>query len=550
MSFPGSRPCHRHAPVLAVLLLLTAAFGTPPSVADEPLRLQLRWLHQFQYAGYYMALEKGFYRDAGLDVEILEGGPARPGPIEALLSGRADFAVSGSGAVIARMSGRPVVALAAIMQTSPLVWIVRGDADIHTPADLIGKRAMVSPAPESAELLMTLLREGIDPQHVRTQLSSYDPMALVRGETDAFNGYVTNEPWLLGREGHDYRIINPRDYGVNFYNDVLITSERLLGRKPDAVDAFTRASLLGWEYAMTHVEETVQLIHNRYAPNKHIDHLRYEAREMQRLVMPELIQLGHMNPGRWEVIAESYVALGMSPGPVRLDGFLHTPRGTPDYGLFYRFGGVALLALLIIGAIALRFAQLNQALRKEVTRREGAEEQLRSNLEESQRLASIDPLTGLWNRMHFTDAAEAEIVRSNRYHYPLALLFIDIDHFKQINDRYGHATGDFVLRRLSELVKGKLRQSDTFCRWGGEEFLILMPHTSLEQATEMAEHLRSRIVGEILLDDAPVTISVGVAGLRLGERLDDLVHAADQALYRAKFAGRNRVEIQSPAADG
>jgi len=183
--------------------------------------------------------------------------------------------------------------------------------------------------------------------------------ALARGETDAFNGYVTNEPWLLGREDHDYRIINPRDYGVNFYKDVLMTSERLLSRKPDVVDAFPRASLRGWEYAMNHVEETVQLIHARYAPDKNIDHLRYKAQEMQRLVMPELIQLGHMNPGRWEVIAESYVALGMSPGPVRPDGFLHTPHGSPDYGLFYRFGG---MALLIIGAIAFRFAKLNQAL--------------------------------------------------------------------------------------------------------------------------------------------------------------------------------------------
>lgn len=269
--------------------------------------------------------------------------------------------------------------------------------------------------------------------------------------------------------------------------------------------------------------------------------------------MPELVQIGHMNPGRWESIARDYVALGMSPGPVDLEGFIHAPQASPDYGLVYRIVAVSLFALLVIGGVTLRFARLNQTLKDEVLRREAAEEQLRQTLEGTKRQASTDPLTGIWNRMHFTEVAEAEVaeaevVRSNRYHYPLSLLFIDIDHFKQINDQYGHATGDHVLRTLAHTITDKLRQSDTFCRWGGEEFLILMPHTALEHAMELGELMRERVANTPMLDDRSVTISVGVASLRQGDRLEYLVHLADQALYCAKSHGRNRVETRAECA--
>lgn len=241
----------KHCPARLALLVLGMFWAI--AGMTEPLKLQLRWLHQFQFAGYYMALEKGFYKEAGLEVEIIEGGPSRLKPIDALLNKSADFAVTGSGVVIERMAGKPVVALAAIMQTSPLVWIVRADSGIYTATDLATRRLMTLPAPQSAELLMALRHEGIDLRKVNIQLTSFDPLDLVEGRTDAFNGYISNEPWLLKQMGVPYRIINPRDYGVNFYNDILITRESMTRDHPGQVDAFVRASLKGWEYALSHV---------------------------------------------------------------------------------------------------------------------------------------------------------------------------------------------------------------------------------------------------------------------------------------------------------
>lgn len=538
------RPPHlpRRAARQSLLFLLLICLGCGAATAGDRLRLQLRWLHQFQFAGYYMALEKGYYRDAGLDVEILEGGPQALKPVDAILSGRSDFAISNSGVVIERMAGKPVVALAAIMQTSPIVWIVRADSGIRTPADLAGKRLMLMPAPESAELLITLRREGIDIGQLNIQPTSFDPQDLIDGRTDAYDGYISNETYWLAQRGVDYRLINPREYGVNFYNDVLVTREQLLRDQPKRVAAFVQASLKGWQYALEHQEESIQLIHRRYAPGKSLEHLRFEADALRKLIMSDLVQLGHMNPGRWDAIANSYVQLGMAPGPVNLSGFLYSEHLEQDNRTLYLGGAIALLVILLMGTVALRFAALSRALQREINRRQDTEQQLLTSNATLERLANTDRLTGLWNRLKFEEVAQQEVGRAERYGYPLSLVFFDIDHFKEINDRHGHEIGDQVLCRLADRVREHLRDSDSLCRWGGEEFLILMPHTDQQQARQLAEKLRELISASPLLERQPISASFGIAQLQPGELLRDLVRQADTALYRAKQLGRNRVE--------
>jgi diguanylate cyclase (GGDEF)-like protein len=533
---------------LGLGLLLVQWWCLAEATAAEQVRLQLRWLHQFQFAGYYMAVEKGFYAQAGLEVDIRPGGPGTPKPIDLLLQGEVDFAIANSGLVIARMQGKPLVALAAIMQSSPITWIVRTDSDIYTPHDLAGKRVMLMPAPESAELRITLAREGVDLSHLEVQQTSFNPQDLIDGNTDAFDGYISNEPFWLQQKGQAYRLINPREYGVNFYNDVLTTRETLLQQRPAQVEAFIQASLQGWQYALENIEESVQLIHQRYAPDKSLEHLRFEAGQLKRLIMPELVQLGHMNPGRWQAIAQSYQDLGMIEGPFELDGFLYKREVTTDNSVLYQVLGGALLALLLLGAVALRFARLTQNLRLEVKRRQQAEQELRSSNLKLERLANTDRLTGQWSRLKIEELAHNEIKRAERYDVPLALVFFDIDRFKAINDQYGHDVGDCILTGVAHRSKTHLRDSDSLCRWGGEEFIILMPHTDLDQACLIAEKLRALLAAEPLTGTIGVTASFGVAQWQAGQGLGELVHCADLMLYRAKKLGRNRVERFSPCA--
>jgi len=160
--------------------------------------------------------------------------------------------------------------------------------------------------------------------------------------------------------------------------------------------------------------------------------------------------------------------------------------------------------------------------------------------------ARVDYLTNLSNRRYFMEQAEAELNRALRYGSPLALLMIDIDHFKNINDSYGHKTGDMVLQKMSDLLKQSLREVDVLGRIGGEEFAILLPESRLENAIEVAERLRVQIANSKLLEGQAetlrFTVSIGVAMLdSANQNLDALFNQADEALYKAKNSGRNCV---------
>ncbi len=157
------------------------------------------------------------------------------------------------------------------------------------------------------------------------------------------------------------------------------------------------------------------------------------------------------------------------------------------------------------------------------------------------RLAHTDPLTGLWNRRQLDERVRSELDRADRYGDELSLVLFDIDHFKAINDRFGHAAGDRVLVELAGRVRAKLRESDGLGRWGGEEFLVLMPHSTDEEAHQLAEKLR-RLVAETPIEGVgTVTASFGVAQRRPLESAESLFRRVDGELYRAKQAGRNRV---------
>jgi diguanylate cyclase (GGDEF)-like protein len=161
--------------------------------------------------------------------------------------------------------------------------------------------------------------------------------------------------------------------------------------------------------------------------------------------------------------------------------------------------------------------------------------------------ATHDPLTDLPNRRLLFDAGPRELDRAARNHSPVSVLMVDIDNFKQLNDRFGHAAGDEVLRRVADMIRSELRRQDLPARYGGEEFAVLLPDTSAEGAAQLAEKLRRRIADEFFgsfeRDAFAVTISVGCAENEDGGEFHQLLCSADDALYRAKAMGRNRVEL-------
>jgi diguanylate cyclase (GGDEF)-like protein len=159
-----------------------------------------------------------------------------------------------------------------------------------------------------------------------------------------------------------------------------------------------------------------------------------------------------------------------------------------------------------------------------------------------ERESRIDYLTGIYNRRMFTELLQAELQRARRYGSDLSLILFDLDHFKKINDTYSHNTGDHVLKQVARLVSDHIRAHDIFTRWGGEEFIVLIPRCDREQAVSLAEKLRCLCEAHDFSFELQVTASFGVTQLKPDDNADSLIARADEALYLAKRNGRNRTE--------
>ena len=348
--------------ILFAAALIVMLICSRHAAATVHVRLQLKWHHQFQFAGYYAAQEKGYYKAAGLDVEIISSHPGVD-PVQQVLQGKAEFGVGNSDLLLLREQGKPVVVLAVIFQHSPLVLMTLKQNAVQSIHDLAGRRIMIEPG--SSELYAYLNKEGIPSNKFTLLPHGYSKTDLLTGKVDAMSTYVTDEPTELIKAGKQYMLYSPRAVGIDFYGDNLFTTESQLKMNPSMVKAFREASLKGWEYAMTHPEEIVQIIHARYNPNISMEHMRFEALQMASLMQPTVVEIGHMNSGRWRQISETYADLGMIKQDFNLKGFLYDPKPSPpDLRWLYISLAVALLLLLVVGLIATRFSRLSTKLTK------------------------------------------------------------------------------------------------------------------------------------------------------------------------------------------
>ncbi len=394
--------------VAAAVVWLAGCGGLLGADAVTAVRLQLKWRHQFQFAGYYAAQAKGYYAQERLSVQIIEGGPTRP-PLATVLRGEADFGVADSDVLIARMNGHPVVVCAAVFQHSPYVFLSRAADGIRTPAQLVGRRVMLDEGQGAAQFRAMLQGEGVDVAQVTLLPHSWTLDDLVAGRTDAISAYATVEPFLLRARGVEPAVLRALDYGVDFYGDTLFTTGGYIAAHPERAAAFVRASLRGWRYAMEHPEEIIDLILAMpEASGRGVTRelLRAEAEAMRDYILPEVVEIGHVNPGRWRHIADILVAQGIAPAGADLDGFLLAPdpgRDAESKVWLYRTAvGAAVVAfaalLVLLWVLQMRrvVAERTRSLREEIARREVAEQELRNGrdrLNFAQRVAQI----GSWD---------------------------------------------------------------------------------------------------------------------------------------------------------
>lgn len=775
-----------------------------PLYASElkQVTLQPTWFEQFQFAGYYIAKEKGFYKDVGLDVTI-KAYKFGIDAVQQINDGEIDFAVGYETLILERAKNQKIVILYALFQSSPLALLSTKASKINIINEFAGKKIMTT----KADIAQVSLKAMLNANHIAIKdlnliPHSHNINSLVNKETDLITAYISKTPYDLTKMGVEYNLFDPKDYGFDMYSDFLYTSEVLVAKDINTVKAFKAASLKGWQYAFSHITETVDLIFAKYnEQNLTQAALLYEGEALKKLAFFNTDTIGTVDKYKLKRILELYKVLGVTQGKIDfeklvldeknprfiltekqkvyleqkkrirmcidphwlpydaldkqgkhiglntefidifrkqlpipieivqtgswsqslqfakqrkcdllslaakteerkkylnftspylvtarvlvtkfnipfIDNFtllankkIGVPKGYaqedsirkkyPDIiivevdtttdglqkvadGELYGFIGglssvgdllqsrfigqlkvsgkleqnnelgigvrnddilllqvfeklvnnlseetkqsiadkrssikyeeefnykllwrVLFFVLLVIAFFGYRqwlLMNLNKTLSGRIDKKAKALQDLNDNLERKikertenierskellQDVAFKDNLTDIFNRHYLFEISPSLLTASSEMREPLSLLLIDIDLFKKINDSYGHLIGDNILKFFAQNIQKILRADDVFVRFGGEEFIILLPKITVDESLIVAEKLRLGVEKnhyQIKGVDVPITISIGASQYQHNETLEKLISRADLALYSAKENGRNQVE--------
>ena len=363
-------------PTLAAQSAGTAPAAASPASGDidtsklelELVTLALRWEHQFQFAGYYAAIVQGYYAQEGLQVQLITPADGLF-PMDAVLGGKAEYGIGSAELLTARYrQQKPLVLLASIYQHSGIILLSRKDHGQLMPQDYVGKTIM-SASQSLPEIQLMLLKEGIDLKTVKFRPNA-DLTELLTDQVDGLVCYLSNEPFIMSQRGIEPQVMRPISYGIDFYGDSLFTSEQESLDRPGRTERFIRASLRGWDYALQHPEELVQQILEMPGVRergKTAELLRYEAQVLEELIQPELITIGHINPARWQHMADNYAEFGLIPAGTSIDGFIFQPELSSEKlrRLWWRAGFIMLAATLLLMIVLI----WNQVLRRVIRRK-------------------------------------------------------------------------------------------------------------------------------------------------------------------------------------
>ncbi|PCJ62162.1 MAG: hypothetical protein COA79_05595 [Planctomycetota bacterium] len=344
----------------------------------DEVNLQLKWRHQFQFAGYYAAIEKGYYSEVGLKVKLIEG-RSNLDFVQEVVSGRAQYGTELPSLLVSRSKGIPVVVLAVIYQHSPYVLLIRKDSGISNPTQLSGKKVFIETW-RSASILAMLKNEGVL-KEIDFVKHKWDYQSVLDGKVSAVPGYITNNSYFSEDKMKLLGVINPLTYGIDFYGDCLFTSEIEIIENPKRAMAFRAASLKGWEYAMNHTDDMIDIIINKYKSKSSRRNLIYESEQMKKLIFPKLVEMGHMNSGRWNHILDTYQRLNMIDNDFDLKGFTYKDyiNQTPMWMDWIR--PFIVIALMIGMAFILWNIQLQKSVRSKTMQLQQNQEALEFSLQ-------------------------------------------------------------------------------------------------------------------------------------------------------------------------
>ncbi|MGE0051870.1 MAG: ABC transporter substrate-binding protein [Arcobacter sp.] len=287
--------------------------------------VQLMWLDQFQFAGFYVAKEKGFYKDVGLDVELKKYNSSIS-VLDEVINKKADFGTNSSSLIVDKSNGKNIVLLGSIFQSSPLILLALKDSKLKYLNDIKNKTLMITNEQERFATFSSMLTsKGVNLSDLNLINHSFNVDDLINKKTDLMLAYTTNEPFILREKGYESTIFNPKDYGFDFYEELIFTTNEFAQNNPEIVKDFYKATIKGWEYAFENIDETVNLILNKYnSQNKSLASLLFEANEMKKLVYDKNGKIGTITTEKINLIINTYRVMGLLNNKIDVDDLIYT----------------------------------------------------------------------------------------------------------------------------------------------------------------------------------------------------------------------------------
>jgi len=295
------------ASVFAFVLALALTGVVTTASADEPVTVRLKWFNQAQFAGFYVAKEKGYYTSAGLDVDIQAGGPDFPA-VQMVAGGNEQFGVTGADQIlIARSKGVPVVALAAIFRRNPFVLFSLAKSGIKAPTDYVGKNIGVKIGGNEELIYRAVIaKAAVDKSKLNEVPVKFDISPLLAGTIDVWPGYLINEVLAAREKGFEVNVVSPTDYGIDLYADTLFTTEKMLA---------VTATLKGWADAVAAPDQAAQFT-LKYGAKLTYDHEFAMMKASLPLLQPDAKPLGWMDAANWGAMQKLLVDAGFQKTPV------------------------------------------------------------------------------------------------------------------------------------------------------------------------------------------------------------------------------------------
>ena len=296
---------------VVLFCVLFFSFDAFAAAKIENVSLQLQWKNQFEYAGFYAAIEKGYYQNAGLHVTIKEY-QSGTNIINDVLQGKSTYGVTYCDLIVDYLHGKPVIFLANLFKHSPLILVTQ--PEIKLPSDLKGKKIMgIENSLKSTAFLVMFKDFGMDLNSFTNIAPTFRIDEFAQKKVDAFVAFSTNELYELDEKGIRYNVINPSSYGTEFYDDNLFTSKDELINHPQRVEKFLHATLDGWKYALSHKDEIIDIILKKYnTQHKTRGALEFEANQIQKVMNPAVFPIGSIDKRRVHIMADNFIEMGLA----------------------------------------------------------------------------------------------------------------------------------------------------------------------------------------------------------------------------------------------